>query len=132
MNDKQNKQNVKEGVSGAIPMVSFASELGGVVFLAATFIIPAVFHALKMELTKDQLTSHAKALVKAVKENVSKEPFNKKISRATNDIIQKITGGSANAQVIEQIANKTLETNKELKAKLTGLKNPNSGRGMRL
>jgi hypothetical protein len=139
MNDKQNKQNVKEGVSGAIPMVSFASELGGVVFLAATLLLPVVFEKIRMTLTSEQVKSFAKKVVEAVKGDASKDSLKMKISRAINDVIQKTTGGKVSSvqQDVLNVLPNDIESkpeekvSNEIKKQILGLKNPGSRNGRR-
>jgi len=139
MNDKQNKKNVTEGVSGAIPLVSFASELGGVVFLAATFILPVVFEKIRQKLTKEQVTSFAKTVVKAVKGDAGKDSLKMKISRAINDIIQKTTGGKVSSvqQDVLNVLPDNIESepeekvSNEMKRRLLGLKRSGSRNGVR-
>ena len=127
------KKEVKESVSGAIPIVSMASEAGGVIFLAAMFILPVILEKIRMRLTDSQLKEFAKKVVSIVKSDSGKDTLKMKISRAINHVIQKVTGGnvaSVQQEVLDSlpsdIENKTdEEVESETRSRLSDLKRRN-------
>jgi len=85
-----NKNKINEG---AYPQMTMAQEFGSAVFTAAMIFLPYIFDKIRMKLTNSQLTNFAKQVAKDVKNDGSRDSLKSKISRAANNIIQKMTGG---------------------------------------
>lgn len=133
------KKEVKEGISGVYPQMSMAQEFGGAVLMAALIFLPYILEKLRMKLTGSQLEAFAKDVVKFVKQDSSRDSLKMKISRAANNLVQKITKGNVDSVqqdvlnvLPDNIEKKTEEqVSAETKAKLTDLKKHNSVRNFR-
>ena len=126
----QKKISVKEGISGAYPEMTMAQEFGSAIFLAAMFILPVILEKIRLKLSEPQLKEFAKRAVDLVKQDNSKDTLKVKISRAIDNILQKITHGRTRTfqpeiqgALPDNIENKSeAEISKETKARLTDLK----------
>jgi hypothetical protein len=126
----ENKEEVKEGISGVYPQMSMAQEFGGAVLMAALIFLPFLLEKIRMRLTGSQLENFAKEVVKFVKSDTSKDSLKMKISRAANTLIQKLTKGNVDSVqqdvlnvLPDNIEKKTKEeVSAETKAKLADLK----------
>jgi len=129
-NEDQKKISIREGISGAGPEMTMAQEFGSAIFLAAMFVLPVILEKIRLKLSEPQLKEFAKRAVDLVKQDNSKDTLKVKISRAIDNILQKITHGRTRTfqpeiqgALPDNIENKSeAEISKETKARLTDLK----------
>jgi hypothetical protein len=129
-NCEHKKTSVKEGISGIYPEMTMAQEFGSAIFLAAMFILPVILEKIRQKLSEPQLKELAKRVVSMVKQDNSKDALKVKISRAIDNILQKITHGKTRTlqpeiqgTLPDDMENKSeVEISKETKARLSDLK----------